>query len=557
MEENYTIGIDFGTDSVRSLIVNVNSGEEVASSVFFYPRWKKGMYCNPAINQFRQHPQDYLEGLEYTIKEAINKAPSQVVQRIVGISADTTGSTPVAVDEKGMPLSLTDGFRDNPNAMFILWKDHTAIKEAAEINELARKWNTNYIRYEGGIYSSEWFWAKILHIIRADAGVFRAAFSWVEHCDWIPGLLTGNTSPPTLKRSRCAAGHKAMWHESFNGLPSEEFLKTLDPMLAGLRSRLYKESYECNSAAGKLASDWAARLGLPVGIPVGVGVLDAHMGAIGAGIKPNYLVKVMGTSTCDLLVASGENVGDKPVAGICGQVNGSILPGMMGLEAGQSAFGDVYAWFNRLLEWPLKNIIQETQLLDEKSLQNLIEVTSGKILTRLGEDASKVPVGESGIVALDWLNGRRTPDSNQNLSGAIAGLTLGSDAPRIFRALVEATAFGSKVIIERFKEENIRIDGIIALGGVAKKSPFVMQVLADVLNMPVSTARSEQACALGAAMAAAVVSGIYETITEAQESMGQGTDTTYQPIPGNVKKYEILYSKYKNLGNFMELQFQS
>jgi L-ribulokinase len=556
MSEKYTIGLDYGTDSVRSLIVNVNTGEEVASAVYNYPRWKQGKYCDAPANQFRQHPKDYLEGLEFTITEALKQAPSGVAENIVGISVDTTGSTPVAVDEKGTPLSLTPGFEENPNAMFVLWKDHTAVKEAEEINELARKWEIDFTKYEGGIYSSEWFWAKLLHIIREDAGVYRAAYSWVEHCDWIPALLTGNTNPKTLKRSRCAAGHKAMWHEAFGGLPSEEFLTALDPMLAGLRERLYKETFTCDVAAGTLSEEWAKKLGLPKNVVVGVGAFDAHLGAVGAEIEPYYVSKVMGTSTCDMLIAPMDEVGDKLVKGICGQVDGSIVPGMLGLEAGQSAFGDIYAWFKQVLEWPLKNILAETELVDEQTREQLIEETSDKIIGRLSEEAAKVPLEESGIVALDWMNGRRTPDANQNLKGAIAGLNLGSDAPRIFRALVEATAFGSKAINDRFMEEGVRIDGVIALGGVAKKSPFVMQVVADVLNMPIKVARSEQACALGSAMAAAVAAGVYANTFEAQKKMGSGIETEYHPIPENVEKYKVLYEKYKKFGKFIEFEYE-
>ena len=555
MDEKYTIGLDYGTDSVRSLIVNVETGKEVASVVYNYPRWKAGEYCNPPVNQFRQHPNDYLEGLEYTIKEALKQAPEDVAGKVVGISVDTTGSTPVAVDEKGIPLSLTTGFEENPNAMFVLWKDHSAVKEAEEINQLARKWDIDFTKYEGGIYSSEWFWAKVLHIIREDAGVFRAAYSWVEHCDWIPAVLTGNTNPKTLKRSRCAAGHKAMWHEAFGGLPSEEFLTALDPMLAGLRERLYKETFTCDVAAGTLSEEWAEKLGLPKNVVVGVGAFDAHLGAVGAEIEPYYLSKVMGTSTCDMLIAPSDEVGDKLVNGICGQVDGSIVPGMVGLEAGQSAFGDIYAWFKQVLEWPLTNILAKSDLIDETTKQKLIEETSDKIIAELSEAAAKVPPEESGIVALDWMNGRRTPDANQALKGAITGLNLGSDAPRIFRALVEATAFGSKAINDRFMDEGVRIDGVIALGGVAKKSPFVMQIVADVLDMPIKVARSEQACALGSAMAASVAAGVYANTSEAQKKMGSGIETEYHPIPENVEKYKLLYEKYKKLGKFIEFDY--
>lgn len=551
-QTKYTIGVDYGTDSVRSLIVNVQTGEEVASAVFEYPRWKKGLYCDPAKNRFRQHPKDYLEGLEYTITEALKQVPSEIAENVVGLSVDTTGSTPCAVDENGTPLSLTAGFEENPNAMFILWKDHSAVKEADEINEKARQWSVDFRKYEGGIYSSEWFWSKILHVLREDPGVMRAAFSWVEHCDWIPAILTGTTRPAIIKRSRCAAGHKAMWHEAFGGLPSEEFLAFLDPVLSGLRDRLYKETYTCDVAAGKLTREWAEKLGLPAGITIGVGAFDAHIGAVGGEIKPYYMSKVMGTSTCDMLVAPMKEVGDKLIAGICGQVDGSVIPGMLGMEAGQSAFGDIYAWFKKVLMWPAENILAATTFVEESVKRKLIEEMADKMIAELSKAAEQVPISESGVLAVDWMNGRRTPDANQNLKGAIAGLSLGTDAPRIFRALVEATAFGSKAITDRYIQEGIPIRGVVALGGVAKKSPFVMQIVSDVLNMPIKVARSEQACALGAAMAASVAAGIYATTLDAQEKMGSGIETEYRPSPANAEKYQAIYEKYIKLGGFIE-----
>ncbi|MGQ7869415.1 ribulokinase [Sunxiuqinia sp. sy24] len=551
-ETKYTIGLDYGSDSVRSLIVNVETGEEVSSVAFEYPRWEKGLYCDPNQNQFRQHPKDYLEGLEYTIVEALKQAPHGVAENVVGISVVTTGSTPVAVDEKGTPLSLTPGFEENPNAMFVLWKDHTAVKEADEINKLARKWEIDFTKFEGGVYSSEWFWAKLLHISRVDPAVYRAANSWVEHCDWIPAVLTGNTRPKTLKRSRCAAGHKAMWHEAFDGLPSDGFLTELDPMLGGVRDRLYRQTFTCDVAVGKLSAAWADKLGLSTDVVIGVGAIDAHLGAIGAEIEPYHLSKVMGTSTCDMLVVPMEEMGDKLIAGICGQVDGSILPGMLGMEAGQSAFGDIYAWFRGVLMWPAEQILAKSSLVSEVQRQALLEEMAGNMIVELSKEAEKIGIAESGVLAIDWMNGRRTPDTNQNLKGAIAGLTMGTDAPRIFRALVEATAFGSKAIVDRFLREGVRIDSVIALGGVAKKSTLVMQILCDVLNRPIKVARSEQACALGSAMAAAVVAGVYPTIKEAQENMGGGFEMEYHPIPENVEKYQKLYEEYLALGAFIE-----
>jgi len=547
------IGVDYGTDSVRAIIVNAGNGNVLSSSVCAYPRWNKGLYCDVSKNQFRQHPLDYLEGLETCVKEALNELPEEVTGNIVAISVDTTGSTPVAVDEQGVPLSLHAEHAGNPNAMFILWKDHTAVEEAGEINHLSRTWGgADYTRFSGGIYSSEWFWAKILHVLREDEHVRRAAFSWVEHCDWIPGVLAGCTDPLQLKRSRCAAGHKAMWHETFDGLPAEDFLVALDPLLTGLRARLYRETYTSNVTSGQLCEEWAHKLGLSANVAVGVGSFDAHMGAIGGQIEPYYLSKVMGTSTCDMMVIENGELDDLPVTGICGQVDGSVLPGLTGLEAGQSAFGDIYAWFARLLMWPLKEIAAGFDWLDERTKERLETEISGRMIAGLSKAASKIAPEETSMVALDWLNGRRTPDANQNLKGAITGITLGSDVPRLFRTLVEATAFGSRMINERFTSEGVRIDGIIAMGGVARKSPFVIQLLADVLNMPIRVAATDQASALGSAMAAAVVAGLYPDIPAAQQAMGCGFEKEYLPDAINASIYDSLYRKYRFLGRLVE-----
>jgi L-ribulokinase len=543
MKRKYCIGVDYGTDSVRSLLVDAVSGEEVASSVFEYPRWKSGLYCDPSVNMFRQHPLDYIEGLEYTVKALVSELNGDVKQ-VKAISIDTTGSTPVAVNREGMPLSLLPEFSEDPDAMFILWKDHTAVHEADRINALCRSWHTDYSIYSGGIYSSEWFWSKILHVISGNHSVSAAVYSWVEHCDWMPAMLTGNTDPLKIKRSRCAAGHKAMWNEEWQGLPAHDFLEALNPGLKELRGRLYVETYTADVTVGHLSAEWALRLGLHEGVNVGVGAFDAHIGAIGGEIEPYLLSKVIGTSTCDMLVAPAGELMSVVVKGISGQVDGSIIPGMLGMEAGQSAFGDIYAWFRDLLCWPLKNI----QGVTEKQYEEV----SSSLLNELSIKAEEMPAGASGIVALDWLNGRRTPDANQHLKGAIEGLTLGSDAPRIFRALVESTAFGARMIVDRFREQGVPIQGILALGGVAKKSPFVMQVLADVLNMPIKVVRSEHTCALGAAMVASVVAGINGSITDAQHKMGKGFEKTYMPDDANAVMYSSLFEEYKTFGRFVE-----
>ena len=552
--QNLVIGLDYGTDSVRAILVNADNGQEICSSVFYYPRWQKGSYCDPAKNQFRQHPLDYIEGLKHTIQQVVTDSGISA-DAIKGIGIDTTGSTPVAVDKEGIPLSLKHGFEENPNAMFILWKDHTAVEEAEEINKISRSWGgTDYTKYEGGVYSSEWFWAKIMHIVRTDPEVYEHAFSWVEHCDWIPALITGNDNPLTMKRSRCAAGHKAMWHSEWGGLPEESFLTKLDPKLTGLRSRLYSESFTSDEPAGLLSQEWAEKLGLKGGIPVAVGTFDAHAGALGGEVKEYTLSKVMGTSTCDMLVSPMSKDGENLVGGICGQVDGSIIPGMLGLEAGQSAFGDIYAWFANLITYPSDNLLDKSDTISQEIADKLKKELRENVIGQLAKDAAKIPILESEIVALDWMNGRRTPYANQALKGVISGLNLGSDTPRIFKALVEATCFGSKKIVDRFREEGIEIKNVVALGGVAKKSGYVMQVMADVLNMPIKVARSEQTPALGTAMLAATAAGLYSSANAAQEAMGSGFDKEYHPIERNVVDYEKLYTKYSQLGDIIESQ---
>ena len=548
----YVIGLDYGSDSARAVVINAETGAELASSVKYYPRWMEGKYCIPSANQYRQHPQDYIDVLEFTVKDALSKCPAGTAENVVGIAFDTTGSTPVFTDKNGTPLSMLPEFAENPNAMFVLWKDHTGIKEANEINELSRKWNIDYTSYEGGIYSSEWFWAKALHVLRADEKVREAAYSIVEHCDWMPALLTGVTTPEQMYRSRCASGHKAMWLEEWGGLPSEEFLTALDPVLAGFRSRLFTETCSSDMKVGNLTPEWAEKLGLTTNVAVAVGAFDAHMGAVGAEIKPGALVRIIGTSTCDIMVSDYETMGDKLIPGICGQVDGSVIPGLIGLEAGQSAFGDIYAWFKRVVAWPVENILAKSTLIDEATKQKLIDETMDQIIPALSEEAMKIPVSESTVLATDWMNGRRTPDANQMLKGTITGLTLASSAPLIFRALVEATAYGSKAIVDRFRENGVEINEVIGIGGIALKSPFVMQVMADVLGMPIKVAKSDQACAFGASMFAAVAAGVYSKVEDAQNAMGMGFASEYQPDMKNHELYLELYKQYTAIGKFTE-----
>ncbi len=550
--DSFVIGVDYGTDSVRSILVNAANGQEIASSVFVYPRWRDGLFCNPSLNQFRQHPLDYLEGLEFTIKDCLSKAGPSVRSSVKAISVDTTGSSPVAVDKTGTPLALKPGFADDPNAMFVLWKDHTGTKEASEINEHAKKFDINYLQFVGGIYSSEWFWAKLLHVLRSDENVQKECYSWVEHCDWIPFVLTGGTDVHQMKRGVCSAGHKALWAAEFGGLPPDNFFSSLDPLLKGFRARLFTETYTADKPAGKLSKEWSERLGISTEVVIGVGAFDAHMGAVGGQIEPGHLSKVMGTSTCDMLVAPKGDLKDTLVHGICGQVDGSVIPGMIGLEAGQSAFGDTYAWFKNLLAWPMQKLLTQSSLISPEVAEKLKVEMLDKIIPELTAQASALPLTEHDELAVDWLNGRRTPDANQLLKATITGLSIGSDAPHLFKAWVESTCFGAKAIVDRFNAEGVPVKGLIGLGGVARKSPYIMQVMADVMNMPIRIHKSEQTCALGAAMFAATVAGLYNKVEDAMSAMGQGFDMEYKPNPSTVSIYAKRYQKFIALGQMIE-----
>nr|WP_278579626.1 ribulokinase [Bacteroides intestinalis] len=534
--KKYVIGLDFGTDSCRALIVDVRNGDEVATGISFYPRWKAGLYCDAQSNRYRQHPLDYIESMTEAVHTALSHLTEEEIASICGLCFDTTGSTPALTDCNGMPLALNPEFAEEPDAMFILWKDHTAVREAEQINALMKERNLDYLLYEGGTYSSEWVWSKVLHVINTNSKVKEAVYSWTEHCDWMTGLVTGNTIPEKMLRSRCAAGHKAMWHERWL-LSSSEVLLELNPSLNRILPHLFTQTYTSDTRAGTLTAEWAGKLGLPQGIAVAVGALDAHMGAVGASVAPGVLTRIMGTSTCDIIVAEKHEIGDRCIEGICGQVDGSVLPGFIGLEAGQSAFGDIYAWFRKFMSWPLKNIPEG------EAKQKVMDT----MLIELTREAQALKLSENDIVALDWMNGRRTPYADQNVKGMIAGLTLGSTAPEVFKALVEATAFGSRRIVEHMKSQRLQIDSVNAIGGISKKAPFVMQTLADVLDMPIRIVRSQQTCALGAAMFAAVAAGVYSTVGEAMRYMGSDIEIEYRPDTERKKIYEILYRKYLQL----------
>ncbi len=544
----HVIGLDFGSDSVRALIVNAETGQEVTSSVVYYPRWMEGKYCVPEQSQFRHHPRDYIEAMTSAIQEALAQVPRELAQSVVGIGVDTTGSTPAPVDGEGNVLALLPEFEHNPNAMFVLWKDHTSVSKADLINELAHSGQyPDYTRFIGGIYSSEWFWAKAAWVSEQDDSIAERAYSWVELCDWIPALLSGNENPSQLRRGVCAAGHKAMWHPSWDGLPDQGFLSAISPTLNGMRERMFTEVYTADQKAGELTADWASKLGLPQGIAIAVGEFDCHMGAVGAGAGANDLVKVIGTSTCDILMVESDEVGERTIHGICGQVDGSALPGLLALEAGQSAFGDMYAWFKRLLMWPLQQYAAANP-----DFALTAEELDGELLPMLSKAAEQYQIQSQSPLAMDWLNGRRTPYANQRLKGALGELNLGSTAPALFSSLVESTAHGAKSIVDCFVDQNVNVNRVIAIGGIAQKSSYVMQMCADVIGREIAVVESDQCCALGAAIFAAVAAGVHPDSQTAQQVMASPIRSVYTPNPEVAALRADRYASYREFGGHIE-----
>ena len=533
MSSQFSLGIDFGTNSCRALLVDLANGNELATAVFPYPSGEQGILLDPGDPHVaRQNPQDYLDGLVATVTNVIAQAratdPDFDAGRIIGIGVDTTGSTPIPVNAAGTPLALTPEFRGNLDASVWLWKDHTAHAEAAEITALAASIHPEYLAKCGGIYSSEWWWSKLLRLARIAPDVFAAAHSFVEHCDWIPAVLTGCTAPEKIKRSVCAAGHKALFHPSWGGLPCAEFLNALHPSLGPLRSRLFNTAHSADEPAGKLTTEWAGKLGLPAGITVSVGAFDAHLGAVGAGIREGTLVKILGTSTCDLMVApTSRALPDIP--GLCGIVEGSVLPGYFGLEAGQSAVGDIFLWFvNHLVPESYGATVDAKFIAMERAL-------------------SLMKPGATGLMALDWNNGNRTVLVDTRLTGLLLGQTLHTQAHEIYRALIEATAFGALTIINRLEEYGVVVAEVVTTGGLAVKNAALMQIYADVLNRPMKISRSDQTCALGAALCAAVAAGAFPNIATAQKALCGLRPTVYHPQLAAVTVYRELFALYRTL----------
>jgi len=534
-KEKYALGLDYGTNSVRALIVNIRNGQEIATHVYNYRHGNEGILTDSKDpNVARQHPLDYIEGVEKAIKPAIAKARKRKgfdPANIVGVGVDTTGSTPIPVDSEGRPLALSKEFSRNLNAMAWLWKDHSGHEEAAEITTLAEKRHPEYLAKCGGTYSSEWYFSKILHCLRVDRKVFDAAASWVELADFVPAYLTGDINPARIKRCVCAAGHKAMYNSEWGGLPARRFLSTLDRELGELRSKLYDEAHTADKKAGTLAPALAKKLGLSANTAIAVGAFDAHLGAVGAGIKPGTLVKIIGTSTCDMMVTPLKTV-LPDIPGLCGIVKGSILPNCYGLEAGQSAVGDIFNWFVEQLVPP------------EYYGKNGAKASAHETLTKL---SAKLKPGESGLLALDWNNGNRTVLVDPRLTGLLIGQTLHTTAAEIYRALIEATAFGAATIINRFEEYGVRVKEVVNCGGIAEKNSMLMQIYADVTGRPMKISRSSQTCALGAAMFGATAGGAFRSVRSAQKAMSGLKAKVYTPKLKNHKVYQEIYALYHDL----------
>lgn len=530
--KRYALGIDYGTNSCRSLLVDLDDGAEVGSTVFPYPSGTLGILTDARDpNVARQNPQDYLDGMVAVVCGALEQAKANVADfdaaQVVGLGIDTTGSTPIPVAQCGTPLALLPEFKDNLNAYVWLWKDHTSHAEAAEITALAEKERPQYLAKCGGTYSSEWWWSKILHLRRIDPAVFASAYSFVEHCDWLPAVLAGDTNPLTLKRSVCAAGHKAMFNAEWGGLPDKEFLSKLDPMVAELRDRLFDVAYTSDTKAGELCAKWAEKLGLKAGTAIAVGAFDAHMGAVGSGIKEGTLAKILGTSTCDLMVApTSQPLADIP--GVCGIVKGSVLPDCYGIEAGQSAVGDIFLWM-------VNHIVPESY-----------GSTVGEKFVAMEAEMSKQKPGASGLMALDWNNGNRTVLVDHRLTGLLVGQTLYTKASEIYRAYIEATAFGALTIINRIEEFGVPVKEVVNTGGLATKNATLMQIYADILGRPMKVSRSEQTCALGAAIFGASAAGAGQ-LGDLQARMTAVREKVYHPIPDNQAVYAELYEVYRTL----------
>lgn len=550
-QDSYVIGVDFGTDSARAILLSLKDGETLAKAEAKYPRWSAGKYQEPENKLFRQHPLDYLEALQKCISDILSMAGPFAKAKVAGLGVCATGSTPCPVDPEGTPLSLLPDFSENVDAMFHLWKDHTASHEAEKINAiLSNCEGQDFTKYQGK-YISEWYWSKILHAYHSAPEVAKKAATWMELCDWIPNLLTGRRGLTQLYRSACAAGHKALWHSAWGGLPNRSCLVRIHPYLGQIHDSYSSTPMAADQPAGVIVKIWAEKLGLPETLIVGGSSLDAHAGAVGVGIQPGVMVVSLGTSTVNILVEEPERLADKQLTHVCGQAENSVLPGLVGLETSQAAFGDVYRWFQDLLMWPIGQFLKTSPDLSSAHRETLMNGFRSNLLRHLTAQAEALPI-EGALTALDWFNGRRYPHADENLKSAIVGLDLGSGAPEIFQGLVLGTVLGQKRIIDELEKGGVRVRDILAVGGISRKSPYIMQTLADVLHRSIKVCRTTHASARGGAMYAAVGCGAYKTISAAGRTLAGKVIKVYKPDASKFCEVDRAYQRYLRLGKFVE-----
>jgi L-ribulokinase len=532
----YSIGVDYGTQSGRAVLVEIGTGKEIATAVKPYTHGVMDEYLPDNKTKLEhdwalQHPADYLEVLEITIPEVLSKAQVSI-DDVIGLGIDFTACTILPVDENGTPLCLKEEFANNPHSFVKLWKHHAAQDEANRLNEIAEERGEKFLHRYGGKISSEWMIPKVWQILNEAPEIYHAADQILEATDWVISQLTGDVT-----RNSCTAGYKAMWHKQ-DGYPSKDFFKALDPRLENVvEDKLSNDIFPIGAKAGEITIEGAKLTGLKPGTAVAVANVDAHVAVPAVGItEPGKLLMIMGTSTCHILLGEEEKI----VPGMCGVVEDGVIPGFMGYEAGQSCVGDHFEWFT-------ENCVPSSYY--EEAQEKGIGIH--QLLT---EKASKLAVGESGLLALDWWNGNRSTLVDADLTGVLLGQTLLTKPEEIYRALIEATAYGTRMIVETFRDNGVPVNEVYAAGGIAEKNALMMQIYADVLNMDIKISASSQTPALGSAMFGAVAAGKdrggYDSITEAAKEMGKVKDYVYQPKASSSKVYDQLFTEYARLYDY-------
>ena len=549
--KDFVIGLDYGTDSARAVLVNAHTGEQIAEAVHNYTRWSRGEFCDALESRFRQHPLDYIEALK-SVLHGVLDSNQDIAPYVRAISVDTTASTPCLTDENLQPLSLKEQYKDNPDAMFVLWKDHTGVAEAAAIEQACHNSQTDYTQVSGYHYSAECFWAKVMHLLATNSDMRRDARSVIECSDFICATLTGTTDPKVARMGHCNAAQKMFWSEDWGGFPPESFFEALDPALVPILRTLNANKYTCDKPYGKISSALAAELGLSCDVVIGCGNVDSHQGAIGAGVAYKRAMINLGTSGCCMFVIPSEVLGGRIIDGVFGQAESCIIPGLVGFEVGLSAFGDAYAWLRRTLAYPTVEILAKSEKIDPETRKTLVDEVLDNILVKLGEDAAKITPRLDAPFATDWFNGRRSPEPNQLLWGSLMGLKLSTTAPELYYAIVEATALAMKTIVDHLAERDIVFDSFIGVGGISQKSPFVMQMLADAIGKDIHVSECKQSCALGSAICASVVAGLYPTIEAAQQALCRPIIRTYSPNSERRELLEKRHELYRAAGKFTE-----